>query len=290
METAKGFKRILLATDGSESSAAAADAAIALAAASSAEVRVVHVWNLEVHHRHGFWDVEVRSEAEQLVDAVVSRLRAAGVRADREISRADSTHVAGAVAGAARDFKADLVILGSRGLSDWQSMFKHSVSHQVLCALDCPMLVVRGRSAGATGAALRVLLAIAGGADIAAGVRAATAAAAAPGSKVLVVHVTQAFTGAEGFAYIEPEDEVGATMAAAIKLLSDAGVSAAGMVAHSGPVAQAVAQIASNWQADLVVTGSSRMGDLASLVLGSVSHDLLHSTDRPVLIAERTAL
>ena len=289
METAKGFKRILLATDSSEQSEAAADAAITLALASSGEVRVLHVWNLEVHHRHGSWDVEVRSEAEQLVDAIVSRLRAAGVRADREISRAESTHVAGAVAGAARDFKADLVILGSRGLSDWQSMFKHSVSHQLLCAVDCPMLVVRGWSVGASGVALRVLLAIAGGDDIATGVRAAVAAAAAPGSKVLVVHVKQALIGAQGFAYVEPEDEVGATMATAIKLVSEAGVSAEGLVAHSGPVADVVAQIASNWHADLIVTGSSRMGDLGSLVLGSVSHDLLHSTDRPVLIAERIA-
>ena len=40
-------------------------------------------------------------------------------------------------------------------------------------------------------------------------------------------------------------------------------------------------------KADLIVVGSSRMGDIGSLFLGSVSHDLLHMTDRPVLVAER---
>ena len=287
VEAAKGFKRILLATDGSEQSAVAAGAATSLALGSSAEVRVIHVWNLEVHHRYGYWDVEVRSEAERLVDAIVSRLRTAGVRADRVICRAASSHVADAVAGAARDFNADVVIVGSRGLSDWQSMVKHSVSHQLLCDLDCPLLVVRGRSTGADGGALRVLLAIAGGDDIAPGVHAAAAAVATPGSKVLVVHVRQALIGAQGFAYVEPDDEVGATMATTIKLLSDAGVEATGLVAHSGPVAKVVAEIASNWQADLIVTGSSRMGDLGSVIFGSVSHDLLRVADRPVLIAER---
>ena len=59
------------------------------------------------------------------------------------------------------------------------------------------------------------------------------------------------------------------------------------MVAHRGPVAKAVADIATDWNADLIVAGSSRMGDIGSLILGSVSHDLLHMTDRPVLIAGR---
>ena len=48
-----------------------------------------------------------------------------------------------------------------------------------------------------------------------------------------------------------------------------------------------MADIASDWKADLIVSGSSRMGNLAALILGSVSHDLLHVTDRPVLIAQR---
>ena len=48
-------------------------------------------------------------------------------------------------------------------------------------------------------------------------------------------------------------------------------------------------QFAADWNADLIVVGSSRMGDIGSLFLGSVSHDLLHVTDRPVLIAERVS-
>jgi len=47
-----------------------------------------------------------------------------------------------------------------------------------------------------------------------------------------------------------------------------------------------VAEIARDADADLIVIGSSRMGDIGSLFLGSVSFDLLQMTDRPALVTE----
>ena len=286
MSTTSRFERILLATDGSEASQAAVDATIAIAKSPSAKVRVAHVWNLEVHHRHGHWDIEMRSEAQKLVDASVERLSKAGVMAECEIDRADSKHVAAAIALSARDFKADLVVLGSRGLSDWQSMRRHSVSHELLCAVDCPVLIVRGWPAGSPRQVSRMVLAIAGGDDLAPAVGAAVAVAG-PDTSVMVVHVAQAIVGVQGFAYVESEDEIRETMSQASELLLDANVKVQGMVAHEGPVAKVVTEIAADWNADLIVVGSSRMGDIGSLLLGSVSHDLLHVADRPVLVAQR---
>lgn len=286
METPNRFERILLATDGSEQAQAAVETTIAIAKSPTATVRVAHVWNLEVHHRHGHWDVEVRSEAEKLVDATVERLFQAGVIAEREIIRADSNHIAAAIAVEATEFAADLVVIGSRGLSDWQSLTQHSISHQLLCAVDCPVLIVRGRPLGAPGKASKIVLAIAGGDDLAPAARAAVAVAQ-PEASVMVVHVAQAIFGLQGFAYVESAEEIRETMAKASSLLIDSGVKVQGMVAHQGPVAKAVGEIAEDWNADLIVIGSSRMGDIGSLFLGSVSHDLLHMTNVPVLIAER---
>jgi nucleotide-binding universal stress UspA family protein len=286
MSATKRFERILLATDGSVAALAAVDATIAIAKSPTAKVRVTHVWNLEVRHRHGYWDVEMRSEAEKLVDVTVERLLKAGVIAEREIDRADSKHVAAAIALSARDFKADLVVLGSRGLSDWQSMTRHSVSHDLLCAVDCPLLIVRGLAAGSGANVSKIVLAIAGGDDLAPAARAAIAVAG-PDASVMVVHVAQAIIGAQGFAYVESEEEIRETMSLASELILAANVSVQGVVAHQGPVAKAVAEIAADWNADLIVIGSSRMGDIGSIFLGSVSHNLLHMTDRPVLVAER---
>jgi len=287
MNTTKGFKRILLATDGSEESEAALISTIALAHASSAKVRVAHVWNLELRHRHGSWDVDVRSDAKRLVGTAVGRLQAAGVLADREIIRAEVDHVAVAIAAIAKSFDADLIVVGSRGLSDWQSMFKHSVSHQLLCAVDCPVLIVRHQIAATDHESQRVVLAIAGGDDIAPASRAAIAAAAAPGSAVLIVHVAQTIVEPQGFVFVETDEETNATVSAAIRMFTDAGVAAEGVVAHGRPVAETIAETAETWNADMIVIGSSRMSDIGSLVFGSISHHLLRTTGRPVLIAER---
>jgi nucleotide-binding universal stress UspA family protein len=286
MRTAREFNKIFLASDGSMQSEGALLVAMSLAHAAEARVRVAHVWNLELHHRHGHWDVEVRNEAQRLADRAVGQLQAAGVLADREILRADDEHVAEAIVAAAKNFGADLVVVGSRGVSDWQSMMKHTVSHQLLCALDCPLLIVRDRPATERGSQ-RVLLALAGGDEIAPSVHAALAAASAPGSAVLVVHVAQTIIGSDGFVF----DEVAATeatMSRAIHLFNEGGVAAEGLVAHRRPVAETIAETAETWNADMIVIGSSRMSDIGSLVLGTVSHHLLRTTGRPVLIAEGT--
>lgn len=282
------FRRILLAADGSKPAQAAIGLTASLARACGATVQVVHVWNLEVHHRHGVWDVETRREANSLIDESLIRLRAAGVEANGEIMHADAAHVAAAIAEAAREFAADLLVVGSRGMSDWQSLFQHGVSHQLLAAVDCPILIVRGEPSTPGNGVNRVLLAVAGRDHIIPGVRAAAAAAFAPGSEVLVVHVAQVLYGAQGFAYVETPEEIGATMTEATAQLKDAGVESQAVVAHSGPVAEVIAEIAARWQADVIVTASSRMGDVGSILLGSVTHKLLRATETPVLVAERS--
>lgn len=286
MDTVKRFERILLATDGSEASRAAVDATIAIAKSPTVKVKVAHAWSLEVHHRHGYWDVEVHSEAARLIDQTVARLMAAGVIAQREIIRADSKHVAAAIAVSAREFDADLVVVGSRGLSDWQSLIQHSVSHELLCAVDCPVLIVRGVPTTPFQAS-KILLAIAGGDDLAPAVRAALAVAG-PGAKAMVLHVAQEVYGSFGYAYVEPAEEIQETMAKACGALEDAGLEVEGIVGHNEPVAKTVADVARNWNASLIVVGSSRLGDMGSLLLGSVSHELLHVADRPVLVAARS--
>jgi len=285
------FRRIVLATDASRQAEAARHVAAAVAAASGAAVRVVHCWSLELHHRHGTWDAEARAEARRLIDEEVDRLRALGIRADAQLVHADTKHVAAAIAQAVRGFDADLLVVGSRGLSEWRSLFKRSVSHELLRAVDCPTLIVREDAASVLHEPVRVMVAVAGGDDVSPAVDAAIAIAnRTPGSRVLVTHVAQALVNSAGWAYVEPSEEIEETLESAVSTLRRAGIAAERKVARPGAVAHALAQVAWEWQADLIVIGSSRTSDLAGIVFGSVTHDLLRETPRPVLVAERVAL
>src|SRR5579859_1264050 len=124
---ANTYRRILLATDGTDPAAAATNLTASMAQATEAEVRVLHVWNPGEHQHH----VEGRSDATAIVARTLATLQAHGLTATGEIVQADDKPIAAAIAQAARDFEADLVVMGSRGLSDWQSLLAHSVSHQL---------------------------------------------------------------------------------------------------------------------------------------------------------------
>lgn len=60
----------------------------------------------------------------------------------------------------------------------------------------------------------------------------------------------------------------------------------ANATAHTlqGPAAHAIVEFAQELDADLIVVGSRGRGAMATLLLGSVSHGVVHAADRNVLI------
>lgn len=56
------------------------------------------------------------------------------------------------------------------------------------------------------------------------------------------------------------------------------------IVTRDGRPAQVIADIADREDADVVVVGRRGRGGMAELLLGSVSHELTHHCDRPVLL------
>jgi nucleotide-binding universal stress UspA family protein len=282
------FSRILFAVDGTPRSTGAVDAVATIARAARAEVHILHVWNMDIRINRGLWDVETLPEARQLVDGIAARLVAAGVTATSEVATAPDKKIPDMIADAARQRSAGLVAVGSRGRSDFEGLFLGSVGHRVLQKVSCPVLIIRQGTDQHHGLQLkRVLLAVAGGDEVPQAIEAVTTIALAAKAMAMVLHVRN-LTAGEGVTWVESEEDADAVLNDIVGRLRTAGVTAEAKVAGpSSFVAQDIADVARTWGADLIVMGSRRLSELGGLVAGSVNHEVIHLTDRPVLVVEK---
>ncbi len=136
------FDRILIAVDGSPYSAPAVSTTVEMATKFQSQVYVLHVREHE-HGRAGAFPLETPQEALQLVAETVTALRVAGITATGEVHGTVSGHAAKEIVDRAKTQGSDLIIIGSRGLSDIAGLFIGSVTHKVIQLTHIPVLVVR---------------------------------------------------------------------------------------------------------------------------------------------------
>ncbi len=136
------FERILLAVDGSESSKKAVPAAAEIAHRFGAEVTVLHVREHELSWGSDI-DVETAAEAAELADGIVRELKDVGVSARPELRRVGLAFVPQEILRVAKEADASLIVMGTRGLTDWQGLLLGSVAHKVVHHAMCPVLLVR---------------------------------------------------------------------------------------------------------------------------------------------------
>jgi nucleotide-binding universal stress UspA family protein len=136
------FEKILLAFDGSEPSTRAMELVRRLALTSGGEVLVFHVVERFIGHT-GAVDTETPEEITDLMETTVRSLKDEGVSARGVIVHAMSGRTAAEILEAAKDFGADVVVVGSRGLTDMAGILLGSITHKVIHLADRPVLVVR---------------------------------------------------------------------------------------------------------------------------------------------------
>ena len=136
------FTRILLAIDGSDYSRQALPTAIEIAKKFEGFVFVLHV----SEHDRGYspvFSAESPADATKLVYDAVAMLRAAGVPAGGEVHDVAAGHVARDIVETARMRESDLIVMGSRGLSDVQGLLLGSVTHKVMQLSHVAVVVTR---------------------------------------------------------------------------------------------------------------------------------------------------
>ncbi len=137
------FKRILVAIDGSPYSGYAVPDAIEIARCFKSTILVLHVLEREVG-RAGAFPMETTDEADRLVAAAVKTFQDAGITATSEVQHATAGHAAKHIVETVKGQECDLIVMGSRGLSDIAGLMLGSVTHKVLQLAQVPVLVARG--------------------------------------------------------------------------------------------------------------------------------------------------
>ena len=137
------FNRILVAIDASEYSLRVVPTALEVAKKFHCEVFVLHV----AEHDRGrsvTYLEESAAAATRLVSDAVRLMRQDGVDAKGAVHDVAAGHVAKDIVETASEMRSDLIVMGSRGLSDVQGILLGSVTHKVMQLAPIAVLVARG--------------------------------------------------------------------------------------------------------------------------------------------------
>jgi universal stress protein A len=145
----KSFRRILFATDLSEASRRAFEEAIELSKDNGAELLIAHAYqpsNLlptDVYLVPAVYvqlDTELRENAQKKLETLVQEARRGGVQARWMVLSGAPDE---AIAEAAKENAADLVIVGTHARAGAARFFLGSVASRVIATAPCPVLTVR---------------------------------------------------------------------------------------------------------------------------------------------------
>ena len=136
------YDRLLVAVDDSEVSGRVIAAAKDMASLSKGKVWVLHVREREFG-RLGLTPTEPDEEVQQAVREGVDALIQAGIDAQGEVREAVFGQAAREIVNDAKKHDAGIIIMGSRGRSDFAGAILGSTAHKVIHLADRPVLVIR---------------------------------------------------------------------------------------------------------------------------------------------------
>ena len=148
------YKKIMVPVDGSDTANAALQEAIKLARSESTGLRIIHVADSSA----AVWDSEftpidleqiresVRSFARGVLEQAQRTAREAGIEAETRLIEMETPgqRVAKVIAEHAREWPADLIVIGTHGRRGIDHFLLGSVAEGVMRLSPVPVLLVRG--------------------------------------------------------------------------------------------------------------------------------------------------
>jgi nucleotide-binding universal stress UspA family protein len=282
--------KTLLAVDGSDNSYAAVHALKYFARAE--QLTLLHALDVrrpaypmmppEVAGEHNTTlEQSVREDGERLLARVQSLLPMHAGPSTKHLRIGFPAEV---IVWMAKEQKADLIVMGARGLGPVKERLLGSVSHRILTLAPCATLIVNGP----VKAMKQILLPLQGPSDAEAAIRFLQLKPFHDAVEVTLLTVLPS-TGpprpgdaAGAAAATEELEEQANYIDGVAERLRTIGYQAHG-VAVVGTPSTMILQQATTLRSDLILMGTRGRQGIARFVLGSVSHDVLHQMPCPVL-------
>jgi nucleotide-binding universal stress UspA family protein len=145
------FKKIVWATDGSESADRALEVAKMLATEGGGELVAVHCQEMTLPGKGG-GSYSVAANEQDLkakIERQVSELAQGGISTTLESTRARVGGAAHAIAAAASAHECDAIVVGTRGHTPIAGLLVGSVTQRLLHIASCPVIAVPTREGNA---------------------------------------------------------------------------------------------------------------------------------------------
>ena len=147
------YQRIMVAIDGSDTSKRGLQEAINLAKNQNAKLAIIHVIDLVVVYGAGQFPGAYIEATRELAREAIEHARmiaiAAGINPEVQSPEIITAgyHVADTIEQGARDWKADLLVVGTHGRRGVSRFLLGSVAERIVRVAPCPLLLVREASA-----------------------------------------------------------------------------------------------------------------------------------------------
>jgi len=282
--------KTLLAVDGSDNSYEAIHALKYFSRA--AQLTLLHALNVPrpaypmllpelAAEQYKMFEQIMREDGERLLDRIQSLLPMHAGPSTKHLRIGSPAEV---IVSMAEEQKADLIVMGARGLGPIKEWLLGSVSHRVLTLAPCATLIVNGP----VKAMKQILLPLEGLSDAEAALRFLQLK---PFHDAVDLTLLSVLTSAEpprpgdaaaAAASTEKLEEQAAYIEGVAERLRAIGYEAHG-VAVVGTPSSMILQEATTLQSDLILMGTRGLQGFARFLFGSVSHEVLHKMPCPVL-------
>ena len=288
--------KILLAVDSIKTLDILLDEIMARSWPLGTEARVLSIVEdaevpLETWREHGYGVAAVREEmrrrGEQITARAVSRLREIAIPAEVVIMRGSADFL---ISLAARQWRADLILIRAHNRSDFRNWLLGSVAKSVVESAPCSVEIVRSTQRNQLGVdGTRILLAT-DGSDVSLAAAQAVANTDWPqDSEVKIVSVINPIIYSLeeiGLLSDKRTERAHRAIGQAMSQLKRTSLKISGEVI-AGTVVRQITERARSWNADLIVLGTHRRRGLKRLLLGSTSTSVANRAQSSVRVIKR---